>query len=57
MADRTWMLRAWLRRELERVDRAQGPFTEEKEYEALLRELLAVIDRHFLTIQKRYGKV
>lgn len=57
MADRTWMLRAWLRRELERVERTQGPFSEETEYEALLRELLAVIDRHFLTIQKRYGKV
>lgn len=46
MVDRRYMLREWLRRELERVEREQGPFSEETEYEALLRELLAVIDRH-----------
>lgn len=50
MADRTWMVRAWLRRELEAAERARGPLDEETEYEALLRELLAVIDRHTLTI-------
>ena len=50
MADRTWMLRAWLRRELEAAERARGPFDEETEYEALLRELLAIIDRHILKI-------
>ena len=35
--DRTFIIREWLRRELERVERAQGPFTSETEYEALLR--------------------
>ena len=50
MADRTWMVRAWLRRELEAAERARGPLDEETEYEALLRELLAVIDRHTLTL-------
>ena len=44
--DRTYMIREWLRRELEAQERPQGPFTAETEYEALLRELLAVIDRH-----------
>ena len=48
--DRTFIIREWLRRELERVERTQGPFSEETEYEALLRELLAVIDRHTLKI-------
>lgn len=48
MVDRRYILREWVRRELERVDRAQGPFTEETEYESLLRELLAVIDRHMV---------
>ena len=47
--DRTFIIRAWLRRELERVERAQGPFTSETEYEALLQELLAVIDRNTIT--------
>lgn len=51
MVDRRYILREWLRRELERVDRAQGPFTERTEYEALLRELLAVIDRHTLKMK------
>ena len=47
--DRTFIIREWLRRELERVERAQGPFTSEMEYEALLQELLAVIDRNTIT--------
>ncbi len=47
--DRTFIIREWLRRELERVERAQGPFTSETEYEALLQELLAVIDRNTIT--------
>ena len=46
MANRTWIIREWLRRELEAQERPQGPFSAETEYEALLRELLAVIDRH-----------
>lgn len=50
MVDRRYILREWLRRELERVERTQGPFTEETEYESLLRELLAVIDRHMVKI-------
>ena len=44
--DRIYVIREWLRRELERVEREQGPFSSGTEYEALLRELLAVIDRH-----------
>ena len=44
--NRTYMIREWLRRELEAQERPQDPFTAETEYEALLRELLAVIDRH-----------
>lgn len=44
------MIRAWLCRELEAAERSRGPLREETEYEALLRELLAVIDRHTLTI-------
>ena len=48
--DRTFIIRAWLRRELEAAERARGPLDEETEYEALLRELLAVIDRHTLKI-------
>lgn len=48
--DRTYMIREWLRRELETAERSQGPFSSETEYEALLRELLAVIDRHTLMI-------
>lgn len=44
--DRTCIIREWLRRELEAQERAQGPFSAETEYVALLRELLAVIDRH-----------
>ena len=48
MFDRRYILREWVRRELERVERPQDPFTAETEYEALLRELLAVIDRHTL---------
>lgn len=44
--DRTYMIREWLRRELDAQERARGPLDEETEYEALLRELLAVIDRH-----------
>lgn len=44
--DRTFMIREWLRRELEAQERARGPLQAETEYEALLRELLAVIDRH-----------
>ena len=47
--DRTFIIREWLRRELEAAERARGPLREETEYEALLRELLAVIDRHTLT--------
>ena len=46
---RIFIIREWLRRELERVERAQGPFTSETEYEALLQELLAVIDRNSIT--------
>lgn len=46
MFDRRYILREWVRRELERVEREQGHFSSETEYEALLRELLAVIDRH-----------
>lgn len=46
---RIFIIREWLRRELERVERAQGPFTSETEYEALLQELLAVIDRNTIT--------
>ena len=48
--DRTFIIREWLRRELEALEREQGPFSSETEYEALLRELLAVIDRHTLMI-------
>ena len=44
--DRAYIIRGWLRRELEAQERSQGPASEETEYEALLRELLAVIDRH-----------
>jgi hypothetical protein len=44
--NRIYMIREWLRRELEVQERPQDPFTAETEYEALLRELLAVIDRH-----------
>ena len=51
MANRTWMIREWLRRELEAQERAQGPFTAETEYVALLRELLAVIERHTLKMK------
>lgn len=47
--DRIYRIREWLRRELEAQERAQGPFSSETEYEALLRELLAVIDRHTLS--------
>ena len=49
--DRSYMIREWLRRELEAQERAQGPFTAETEYVALLRELLAVIDRHTLKMK------
>lgn len=42
--NRIYMIREWLRRELEAQERPQDPFTAETEYEALLRELLAVID-------------
>lgn len=49
--DRSYMIREWLRRELEAQERAQGPFTAEAEYVALLRELLAVIDRHTLKMK------
>ena len=48
--DRIYMIREWLRRELEAAERARGPLREETEYEALLRKLLAVIDRHTLKI-------
>lgn len=48
--NRIYMIREWLRRELEAQERPQGPFTAETEYVALLRELLAVIDRHSLMI-------
>jgi len=48
--NRIYMIREWLRRELEAQERPQDPFTAETEYEALLRELLAVIDRHSLMI-------
>ena len=44
--DRTYIIREWLRRELDAQERARGPFSTETEYEALLREMLAVIDRH-----------
>ena len=47
--DRTFIISEWLRRELEAAERARGPLDGETEYEALLRELLAVIDRHTLT--------
>lgn len=47
--DRIHVIREWLLKELERVERAQGPFTSETEYEALLRELLAVINRNTIT--------
>lgn len=46
--DRISIIREWLRRELEAQERPQGPFAKETEYVALLRELLAVIDRHTL---------
>lgn len=46
--DRIFIIREWLRRELEAAERSQGPFSVETEYIALLRELLAVIDRHTL---------
>ena len=49
--DRSYMIREWLRRELDAQERAQGPFTAEAEYVALLRELLAVIDRHTLKMK------
>lgn len=48
--DRTYIIREWLRRELEAQERAQSPFSPETEYVSLLRELLAVIDRHTLMI-------
>ena len=44
--DRIYRIREWLRRELEAQERSQGPLQAETEYEALLRELRAVIDRH-----------
>lgn len=44
--DRISIIREWLRRELEAQERPQGPFSTETEYVALLRELLAVIERH-----------
>lgn len=49
--DRTYMIREWLRREMEAQERAQGPFTAETEYVELLRELLAVIERHTLKMK------
>lgn len=48
MMDRSYIIREWLRRELEAAERLQGPFSAETEYVALPRELLAVIDRHTL---------
>lgn len=39
MFDRRHILREWVRRELERVEREQVPFSSETEYEALLRAL------------------
>lgn len=47
--ERIYILREWLRREKAALEAVPFGLTEpETEYEALLRELLSVIDRHTL---------